>query len=64
VLSRTYFANSFSKGSLRTFPWEGWRDTDWFKRAIPDKLIDGLTSSRVLTTFAVRYIDRTHSDST
>jgi quinol monooxygenase YgiN len=32
---------------------EGWRDTDWFKRAIPVKLIAGLNSSRVLTTFAV-----------
>jgi hypothetical protein len=61
VLSRTYFANSFSKGSLRTFPWEGWRDTDWFKRAIPDKLIDGLTSSRVLTTSAVHAIWIVHA---
>src|SRR5580692_2262354 len=45
VLSRTYFANSFSKGSVRAFPGEGSGET------IPDKLIDGLISSRVLTTF-------------
>jgi hypothetical protein len=32
---------------------DGWRDTDWFKRAILVKLIDGLTSSRVLATFAL-----------
>jgi hypothetical protein len=58
VLSRTYFANSFSKRPFRTFPREGWRNTDWFKRAIPDKLIEVLTSSRV-TTFASTLDHRT-----